>query len=176
VKPVAARYLRLVCRGNSVNTWNSIREVRANALAVPPKVTASGAVDGHEPGRAADGDLRTRWAANGRDHWIQFVLQETVPLEYLAIAWYEGDRRTYDVEARVSNDGATWTSVALRASGASRSTEDRLDVFERAGGRHRLLAVRYPVELPGRGVVRLTLTPIRGEAILCGTVLEPVEE
>ncbi len=50
---------------------------------------------------------------------------------------------------------------------------DQVDVFQRAGGARRVVALVYPVVLKSAGSVDVTLTPLKGKAILCGAVLEP---
>ena len=51
---------------------------------------------------------------------------------------------------------------------------DRVDIFSRAGGPGRMVRLTYPVTLKSAGAVALTLTPVKGNAILCGAVLELV--
>jgi hypothetical protein len=50
---------------------------------------------------------------------------------------------------------------------------DRVDVFSRAGRTNRVVDLDYPVALKSAGAVEVTLTPVKGTAILCGAVLEP---
>ena len=50
---------------------------------------------------------------------------------------------------------------------------DRVDVFQRAGGARRMLGLEYPVTLKTAGTVAVTLTPVKGKALLCGVMLEP---
>ncbi len=59
----------------------------------------------------------------------------------------------------------------VRVAGAP---ADRVDVFQRAGGARRVVALVYPVSLRSAGAVEVTLTPVNGKALLCGAVLEPV--
>ncbi len=49
---------------------------------------------------------------------------------------------------------------------------DRVDVFSRAGGAHRVVEIDYHVAVNASGTVDLTVTPVTGKAILCGVVLE----
>ena len=51
----------------------------------------------------------------------------------------------------------------------------RLDVFKEAGGANRLLERAMPVTLSRPGEVTVTLTPVRGEALISALVLEPRE-
>jgi len=50
---------------------------------------------------------------------------------------------------------------------------ERVDFFSRGGGAGRMVKLTYPVTLKSAGAVALTLTPVTGNAILCGAVLEP---
>ena len=51
---------------------------------------------------------------------------------------------------------------------------DRVDVFNRSGGTKRILELIYPVTLKSADAVEVELTPVKGSAILCGAVVEPV--
>ena len=57
---------------------------------------------------------------------------------------------------------------------AASLSADRVDVFSRAGKANRIVELAYPVTLKTAGAVAVTLTPVKGSAILCGAVLEPV--
>ncbi|MCX6909911.1 MAG: alpha-glucuronidase family glycosyl hydrolase [Verrucomicrobia bacterium] len=52
--------------------------------------------------------------------------------------------------------------------------EERVDVFAGSGGSHRVLERAWPVRLDQAGCVTVTLTPVKGKAMVCGAVLEPV--
>jgi hypothetical protein len=173
--PVKARYLRVACRGSSANSWNSICEIRCAArLAEASAVSASESVEGYEPAKAVDGDASTRWAAEGREHWIQLALDPDVAFDEVAIDWYEAARRDYDFDLLVSDDGNQWTRLVGRNPLAETSSA-RIDVARQAGGRNRVLKTSYPLDLDAPGTVRLTLTPVAGKAILSGVMLEPLE-
>lgn len=53
------------------------------------------------------------------------------------------------------------------------ASPEQVDVFQRAGGARRIAALDYSVTLKSAGAVDVTLTPVKGTAILCGAVLEP---
>jgi hypothetical protein len=69
--------------------------------------------------------------------------------------------------------------VAVRTPAAKTDTAfttmERVDIAQIAGGPHRLIERSYPVRLApdGSGVIELRLTPIEGQALLCGVVVEP---
>ncbi len=178
-EPERARHLRLACHGNAQNDWNSIEEIACDALAKDtnaPVATASHELKEFPATAAADGQLETRWATRGRDEWIQFRLDPTVPLERLGLAWFGGLARQPQFEVLVSDDGQQWRAVKnLRAaSGLAVAPEARIDLFKETGGKARVFERSWPVQLARPGCVTVTLTPVAGKALLCGAVLEPV--
>ena len=63
----------------------------------------------------------------------------------------------------------------VRASADGKKlVEDRIDVCQRAKGCKRILRLVYPLELKKPSDIKLELVPVKGKAILCGAVLEPV--
>jgi hypothetical protein len=52
--------------------------------------------------------------------------------------------------------------------------EERLDVFAASGGNGRVLERAWTVRPDKAGCVTLTLTPVKGKALVCGAVLEPI--
>ena len=111
LQPIKARWLRVVCRGSDITDWNSIWEVACPALVQNEgNVTASGTYQNYTPAKAVDGDPDTRWAVQGRDHWIQFKLNEAVEFDEVNIHWYMS-RRKWDFDLLVSNDGEQWTKL-----------------------------------------------------------------
>jgi hypothetical protein len=177
VEPTRGKYLRVVVRGNDVNAWNSINELKCSAMiSGTPAVTASGCVESYEPKKAADGDRATRWAIDGKPHWIQFELDPAKPFDRVAIEWYEGKRRTYDFDLQVSADGSEWSELKFKRPVPSPSNpiSDRITVTVPSDGPRQVLKRTYDLELEGPGSVQLTLTPVRGKMLLCGLTLESV--
>jgi hypothetical protein len=72
------------------------------------------------------------------------------------------------MEPGEKTEGQRVFGVSLNGAAA-----ERIDLVQRAGGPHRLLALSYPVELKEPGLVTVTITPIEGEAVISGAVLEP---
>jgi len=173
VAPVQGKYLRLHCRGSDENSWNSIAEVGCTALDPEGTITASSAAPGYEPRRAADGANNTRWAVAGRDHWIQFELDPDKTFDRVEVDWYKGASRKYDFDILISTDGRKWSKLAFQTGSHSNRRLDRVDIFARAGGSHRVLRLTYPIELKQPGQIDVTLTPIKGQALICGARLEP---
>lgn len=54
--------------------------------------------DGNIPENTLDGDLSTRWSAEGDGQWIQYDLGTIQTVKSVKIAWYKGDSRTSDFE------------------------------------------------------------------------------
>ena len=51
--------------------------------------------------------------------------------------------------------------------------EKQLDIFKLTGRRNWAMRMTQPVEVGASGQVDLTLTPIKGKALICGAILEP---
>jgi hypothetical protein len=51
--------------------------------------------------------------------------------------------------------------------------EECVDIFAASGGRQRELERVWPVKLERPGVVAVTVTPVKGQALVCAAVLEP---
>lgn len=88
--------------------------------------TASEFVEPHRPGNVRDGDLETRWTAEGDGQWLQCDIGQVAVVNTVSIAWHRGDERraTFDIE--VSEDGDNWTRVLrrVRSSGSSLQLKD----------------------------------------------------
>ena len=173
--PVKAGYLRLMCHGTSENDWNSLYEVRLDALAKDsgPRVTASAAVKGYPAEYAVDGDAQTRWAAKGLDHWLQFRLDPQTATERIGFIWYMADKRQAKFDMQTSADGKQWLPVQnLHRASAPATDSNTVDVFKEAGGANRLFERVFPVTLRAPGEIVVTLTPVKGKAVISGLVLE----
>ena len=138
----AARYVRIVGHGNTQNSWNSLTEVEVYGTSagvsptatpqpsaskqVPVAVRASGD-DGNVPANTLDGDLGTRWSANGDGQWIEYDLGAVKTVAFVKIAFYKGNQRVAFFDVQVSTDGASWTQVY---SGQSSGTSTALQTFD----------------------------------------------
>jgi len=87
-------------------------------------VTAS-TNDGNVPGNAVDGNLATRWSANGFGQWLQLDLGTEKTVSYVKIAWLSGNTRTSTFDLQCSTGGGVWTdlSVGIVSSGATTNLE-----------------------------------------------------
>lgn len=111
--------------------------VTADAITLTPQTTpakfsiAGGSVlasadDGNVPANTVDGNLATRWSANGDGQWIRYDLGSTKTVAFVKIAFYNGDVRTSTFDVQTSPDGTTWTT---RASPTSSGTSTALETF-----------------------------------------------
>ena len=74
-------------------------------------VTASDSESGNGPTNAIDGDLGTKWAAEGSGQWFQIRLEEETVVEKIGISFTNGHLRVYSFRIDVSLDGNEWTTV-----------------------------------------------------------------
>lgn len=65
--------------------------------------------------------------------------------------------------------------VALKEdeSGVVAQAKDSIDIFRQSGGRFRVMERTYPVQLNDNSFIKVTLKPRKGEALICGAILEP---
>ena len=73
-------------------------------------VTAS-TDDGNVPANTLDGNLSTRWSAQGDGQYIQYDIGSTQVLSAVSIAWFNGDQRTANFDVQLSIDGNNWVDV-----------------------------------------------------------------
>jgi poly(beta-D-mannuronate) lyase len=159
--------VRIVGHGNSQTAWNSLTEVdvlgrdgsssepqppgdpgpapedppAASGILTPEAITAK-SHDGNVPGNVADGNLSTRWSAEGDGQWIEFDLGSAQVLDALDIAFYQGTKRTAYFDIEVSNDNVQWTRVLQATSSGKTDSKQRFDFADVTG--------RY-VRIVGRG-------------------------
>ncbi|MDT0342860.1 discoidin domain-containing protein [Streptomyces litchfieldiae] len=94
-----------------------------------PELPVAGATasdhDGNVPANAIDGDLATRWSAEGDGVWLRLDLGSARPVGSLAVAWHRGDARVTTFDVQLSADGSVWTTALAgrRSSGATAGFE-----------------------------------------------------
>jgi len=59
-----------------------------------------------------DGNLNTRWSANGDGQWIDFEFTNVEEFSSIAVAYYSGSVRAASFTVQVSNDGVNYSDVA----------------------------------------------------------------
>ncbi|MCQ3828926.1 polysaccharide lyase family 7 protein [Microbulbifer elongatus] len=67
--------------------------------------------DGNVPANAHDGNLGSRWSANGAGEYITFDLGSSCMVSALNIAWYKGDSRMASFEVYVGDNENSLTYV-----------------------------------------------------------------
>ncbi|WP_410813906.1 chondroitinase-B domain-containing protein [Micromonospora sp. 067-2] len=106
----------------------------AGAPTVSPavcSVTAS-ADDGNVAANTLDGNLATRWSAEGDGVWIRYDLCSPVALGAVAVAWHKGDQRQTTFAVETSTDGSSWaTAVPRRASSGTTAQPETYDYPDR---------------------------------------------
>lgn len=107
----------------------------------PPEIEPGGTIpvvsaiasdhDGNLPTFAIDGDLNTRWSAQG-EQWLELDIGKAYNIDSVGIAFQSGDVRASKFDLEVSADYVNWTPVfAGQSSGTSaiieRFTFDAID-------------------------------------------------
>lgn len=108
--------------------WLSATHSQVPTTTQPPPAcvpVAASADDGNVPANVLDGNLDTRWSAEGDGQWIQFCLGSPASISGVQIAFYNGAARTSSFDVLVSADGLSWTTAAtnLVSSGTSAALE-----------------------------------------------------
>jgi poly(beta-D-mannuronate) lyase len=111
--PVTARILSPADVGHNANPVQSCLPAMASSD------------DGNIPANVLDGNLETRWSANGNGQWIQFCLNAQKTVSGVRVAFYNGNVRSSTFDVLVSTDGVNWTTAAsgLVSSGTSLALE-----------------------------------------------------
>ncbi|MEW4487459.1 discoidin domain-containing protein [Thalassoglobus sp. JC818] len=108
-------YLTLLCVSTlSAVPSSSSAAVRNLALGQPAK--AKSTQTSHDPGHAVDGNLKSRWCANGsqESEWWEVQLAETASINAVRILWeQEGTAYRYLIES--SLNGNDWKTVVDRS-------------------------------------------------------------
>ncbi len=73
-------------------------------------VTASTYEDPNVPENTLDGNIGTRWSAEG-DQWISYEIEEEDTISYVAISIHHGDQVRLSLDISVSPDQESWTEV-----------------------------------------------------------------
>ncbi len=107
------------------NNESVYRTYRVNFYKLPPlkdvhglprhkvaEITASAIPEiQNGPENVLDGDIDTRWAAEGDEHWITLEFDDVYPVNKVGISWHNGDARKYSYKLEASVDGVTWTEL-----------------------------------------------------------------
>lgn len=90
-------------------------------------VTASAYQDPNVPENTIDGNLSTRWSAEGTGQWIQYDLSKVKTISSVEISFMFGDQRIAYLDIAISDDATNWTQVY---SGGSSGTTSALETFD----------------------------------------------
>ena len=87
----------------------------------------SQADEGNIPSNTIDGNLNTKWAAEGKNKWICYTLAEPTALKEIGFAFTNGNGRVYSFDIQVSMDRENWTTVLK--DGKSCGTTNEIEMF-----------------------------------------------
>ncbi len=121
-QPETARYVRIVCHGNTVDMENSMTEVEVWGTSaetdlppiLPEKLPIQSAYASEKPltaERTIDGMMVTRWSAQGAGKWLQYDLGQRLQIIFVRIAFFQGDSRKDRFAIQVSDDKREWREV-----------------------------------------------------------------
>ncbi|MGL1890509.1 MAG: discoidin domain-containing protein [Spirochaetaceae bacterium] len=141
-----ARYVKIVCHGNTSNDWNSINELKIyapasspilvpEALTLTPKTVSSSSDDGNLPSNTLDGDLNSRWSAQGDGEWIKYDLGKALEVSYISLAFFKGNARQTKFDIELSEDDKTWIKV-LSSEGSGTTVYSEAFDIEDASARY----------------------------------------
>jgi hypothetical protein len=132
--PRNACMVRIVGHGNSspnpeTALWNSITEVEITndvndiERSLPIFSVFASSDDGNVPQNVLDGNLNTRWSAQG-EQWIEIHLEGEEETNGLSIAWHQGDLRSAKFDIEIWNPEVGWVTVFEGySSGTTRELE-----------------------------------------------------
>ncbi len=128
------------------------------ATPLPITAVTAGSDDGNVPANAVDGDMGTRWSAEGDGAWIRFDLGSALTVGSVSVAWHQGDTRRATFDVQLSDSGTNWSTVLPRAvSSGTSSGPEAYDIAD--------ASARY-VRIVGYGNTENEWTSITEAAVL----------
>jgi parallel beta-helix repeat protein len=112
------------------------RSIYVNILPYKPELT-EGKIKNIEAGsyttpdfpeNVADGNMATKWSANGYNNWLLLYLTDPFEISHLQIAFLPGQKYESYFDILVSKDNLTWESIFTRAASCNFSGD--IQVFE----------------------------------------------
>lgn len=103
------------------------RSLEALATNLAVVAVSASADDGNVPANVIDGNLATRWSAQGDGAWLQLDLGAEQPVGQVRIAWYRGNERTSTFDILAGNSPSALTRVY---SGRSSGTTLALEAYD----------------------------------------------
>ena len=111
-RKITALFSAFLLTFNTLPAFSAESAVPASDLSLyESSVTASDNEIGNVPVNILDGNLNTKWAAEGGGQWLQICLEEDAELEKIGIAFTNGANRVYTFRIDVSVDGDKWETV-----------------------------------------------------------------
>ncbi|GAB3936125.1 hypothetical protein GCM10029976_047430 [Kribbella albertanoniae] len=103
----------------------AVSNVLSPAAADPlPVVSATASADdGNVAANTLDGDLTTRWSAQGDGVWIRYDLGSAQTVGSVSIAWHQGNSRKQTFDVELSADGSTWSPALTRKVSSGSTTQ-----------------------------------------------------
>ncbi|MDW3209921.1 MAG: polysaccharide lyase family 7 protein [Reichenbachiella sp.] len=99
-----------------------------NGKLIVSSVSAS-ANDGNVPANTLDGNLGTRWSANGSGQYITYDLGSIKSVSSMKVAWYKGDQRSSFFKIRAGNTTSTLSDVFNAQSSGSSGNTTSLETY-----------------------------------------------
>lgn len=172
--PLSARYVAVQdirADGGDLGAWR-MSVFAPEPLTSGATATASGVeAAAFPPSLAIDGDDKTRWSANYvAQPWIAVDLGSEQRFGEVVLAWEGASAKDYVVE--VSDDGATWTTVATMTGQAAGARVDTV-AFEPVDARHVRVTVTAKNLSPYLSLFELTVPSIAEAGAWISAELSP---
>ena len=101
-------------------------------------VTAS-SHDGNVPQNVLDGDINTRWSANGKGQWLDYDLGKNYDVSGVKLAFFKGNERAAFFDISLSTDKQNWTRVVTNQTSSGTTLYNETFTFSAGTARY----VRY---------------------------------
>ncbi|WP_413284036.1 polysaccharide lyase family 7 protein [Vibrio sp. MA40-2] len=96
-----------------------------------PIQVISSSHDGNRATQVLDGDLKTRWSANGQGETMVFDYGQDITFNAVKLAFHKGDQRRTKFSIEVSKDAKNWTKVLTDVQSTGKvSSLERFDFTE----------------------------------------------
>ena len=82
---------------------------------------------GNIPEYSYDGDMSTRWSAEGVGEWLVHDLGEVKEIDAFGVAEWMGSQRKFYFDLQISDDGVNWTTVV--ADYATSGTSEGIEII-----------------------------------------------
>lgn len=109
--------------GTDSGKSNEVTNVSA-ANVLPVSGIAESTDDGNVDTNTLDGNLGTRWSAEGANQWVGYDLGDVHNIRFVNLAVYNGDNRQQSFDVYVSSDNSNWYRVySGQTSGTTTKSE-----------------------------------------------------